>query len=225
MAEFACRVRLLFEQMQRPPEFREQLKQILAKFNPRFTFAILNLPLRNYDKFFHYINERNYLYKRVVESQNPRSKMKRTELNYVQGQFDPAEEDEDNQSNDNENDDGEQVTNLQAIEQKNWKKAKKHQEPRSSKTLVQQRLEQSLERFNKTDKQTNVPTLQTGQSTNNYSRGSYDQSKMFCYNCGQKGHPTRFCIAGRQVVCLGCRDISHENLNCPKAQGNSPNPQ
>ena len=92
LAEFACRARLIFERMQYPPEFREQLKQILTKFNPRLTFEILNLSLKNYTEFLHYVNERNYLYQRTVELQKTRPRSSRVDLNCVQGQFDSADE-------------------------------------------------------------------------------------------------------------------------------------
>ena len=228
LAEFACRARLIFERMRRPPEFREQLKQILSKFNPRLAFEILNLSLRNYDEFLHYINERNYLYRRSVETQNSCSKSKKreSELNYTQSQFNSIEENDDDQPNlddDSYSDIDERAVSLKAMNQK--VKSKKTQNLPSSKTLTRQRLEHSLERFDKTEKQNESPTPQSEKARNSYSKSSFDQSKMFCYNCGQMGHATRFCTAARQTVCLACRKISHDNLNCSKAQGNAESPQ
>lgn len=81
LAEFAYCARFIFEQMQHPPEFKEQLQQILTKFNPRLTFEILNLSLTNYRNFLHYVSERNYLYRRVVDSQPSRAKIVRSKLN------------------------------------------------------------------------------------------------------------------------------------------------
>lgn len=84
LAEFACRARIIFERMQYPLEFREQLKQILTKFNPHLAFEILNLPLRNYTEFLHYVNERNYLYRRSSVSHKNRTKLNNIDSNHAQ---------------------------------------------------------------------------------------------------------------------------------------------
>ena len=116
--------------MQYPPEFREQLKQILTKFNPRLTFEILNLSLKNYTEFLHYVNERNYLYQRTVELQKTRPRSSRVDLNCVQGQFDSADElDEylarDGSRSNDENSGSEQVADLNAFQPKDNANSKK----------------------------------------------------------------------------------------------------
>ena len=106
--------------MQYPPEFREQLKQILIKFNPRLTFEILNLSLKSYTELLHYVNESSYLYQRSVESQRTQPRSNRADLNYVQGQFDSADEPDgysvhDEIKSSDENIEGEQVTDFNAF--------------------------------------------------------------------------------------------------------------
>ena len=152
LAVFACRDRLIFERMQYPPEFREQLKQILTKFNPRLTFEILNLSLKSYTDLLHYVNERSYLYQRSVESQRTRPRSNGADLNYAQGQFDSADEPDgysvhDEIKSSDENTESEQVTDFNAFQPKRTVNSKKEFKVSNSKSLTRQRLDQNLAKF------------------------------------------------------------------------------
>ncbi|XP_071642250.1 uncharacterized protein [Temnothorax longispinosus] len=211
LAEFTCRARLIFERMRHPPTFREQLKQILVKFNPRLTFEILNLPINNYDEFLHYINERSYLYRRSSDVQRgSRDRTNKTELKYLQ---DETDEDDTQPTEDEDND----VTELQAIQQKTNRTDKKNLSD-NSKTLVRQRLEHNLTRFEKNNKTSTVNPSESSKETP--TKFVSDLSKMLCYNCGETGHAPRWCTADRQIVCHVCRRKGHTNKDCPTRPGN-----
>ncbi|KAK2577561.1 hypothetical protein KPH14_012908, partial [Odynerus spinipes] len=74
--------------MKNPPSFKDQLKQILVKFNPRLTVEILNLPIYNYEDFLHYVNERSYICSRSIENQKEsRSRKNRVDMQCLQDEM------------------------------------------------------------------------------------------------------------------------------------------
>ena len=152
LAEFVCRARLIFKRMQYPPEFKERLKQILTKFNPRLTFEILNLSLKSYTELLHYVNERSYLYQRSVESQQMRPRSNRADLSYVQDQFDSADEPDeylihDELKSSDENIESEQAADFNVFQPKRTVNSKKEFKVSNSKSLTRQRLDQNLDKF------------------------------------------------------------------------------
>lgn len=181
LAEFTCRARFIFERMMHPPTFKEQLKQILLKFNSRITFEILNLPLNNYNEFLHYANERSYLYRRSIKSQRePRPRKGKVDLNYMQNKL-SEEEDEPESSPDNE----EHPTDLNTFRQKDPRANKIKQIKTDTKPLVRQRLEQNLPRYEKNSKTENPPPVQQDGTRKVQMSTSRDPSQIFCYNCGE----------------------------------------
>lgn len=214
LAEFASRARQIFEQMERPPEFKAQLRQIVTKFSPRLAFEILNLDIRNYTDFLHYVNKRNYIYKQCnATSDKMHTKTRKVpQLNQIRENYESeiteSEVDEievETHSN--------QTPDLMTTQTHNYNK---------SKPLNRQRLEKNLQNFpESSSNQTNVTN-----STNRQSK-TFDSSKFFCGNCGQSGHTPRFCKNKREIVCCICREISHEVVDCAKSpiQGNSQSPQ
>ncbi|KAK0070633.1 hypothetical protein PV325_000307, partial [Microctonus aethiopoides] len=122
LAELTCRARLIFERMMYPPTFKEQLKQILVKFNPRLTFELMNLPLHNYEEFLHYVSERSYLFRRSGEiNKNTRFKTERTDLKYLQDETDIAEKNHIQTEIYNIANDDEITAELNAMEQRSFR--------------------------------------------------------------------------------------------------------
>lgn len=216
LAEFTCRARLIFERMQRPPPFRDQLKQILVKFNPRLIFEVLNLPIYDYDQFLHYINERSYLYRRSLDaSKEPRGKSTKAEFRHLQEELGENQDSESTRQSDSD----EKPPQLRQISQnKNNASRQQGNSKEKSKTLTRQRLEGNLARF-----ENNKP--KQNQTKEPLKKVVLDPNKMFCYNCGQTKHTARFCTADRQVVCFICKKIGHVNKDCNQASGNDQAPQ
>ncbi|XP_071568751.1 uncharacterized protein [Temnothorax nylanderi] len=215
LAEFTCRARLIFERMQSPPSFREQLKQILVKFNPRLTFEVLNLSIRDYDEFLHYLNERNYLYNRSVEAQKgARGRFSKSDLGCLQDDTDES----DIQSIGGGSSDEESATELRAIQTKPRNVKKENNSANNTKTLVKQRLEKNIATFKKAAKSsTDTPNEQPPAPQ---AKPARDFTKILCYNCGEMGHTARFCTAERQVLCHICLNKGHVNRDCPTRSGN-----
>ncbi|KAK0070684.1 hypothetical protein PV325_000195, partial [Microctonus aethiopoides] len=225
LAEFTCRARLIFERMRHPPTFKEQLKQILVKFNPRLTFELLNLPLHNYEEFLHYISERSYLFKRSVEfNKDTRLKTTRTDLKYLQDETDTADENYEQVEILELTDDDEKLTELNAIEQRSFRSNKMDSNKQSaSKPLVRQRLENNLTNYKSRSNENNQTNSRNDQGQQN-SRPQRDMSNFFCFNCGEKGHGARTCRADTQMVCFICRKIGHLNKDCRSWSGNDQSP-
>ena len=222
--------------MQYPPEFREQLKQILTKFNPWLTFEILNLSLRSYTELLHYVNERSYLYQRSVESQRTRPRSNRADLNYVQDQFDSADEPDeylihDESKSSDENIESEQAADFNAFQPKRTVNSKKEFKVSNSKSLTRQRLDQNLDKFQGKLYQADTTGKIAAKNPVNErtkSEGTkplFDRSKLFCFNCAKLGHTIRYCTSEPQMVCCLCRETRHFNTSCPKYQGNAKSPQ
>ena len=222
--------------MRYPPEFREQLKRILSKFNLWPTFEILHLSLKNYTKLLHYVNERSYLYQRSVESQKARLRSSRTELNCVQDQFDSADESDEYLAQDElkssvENSENENVTDFNAFQPKHTLNSKKEFKVRNSKTLTRQRLDQNLEKFQRKSNHAGIinkfaaKTSGGEQSKSKGPKRPFNRSKLFCFNCAGLGHTIRYCTSEPQMVCCLCRETGHFNTSCPKYQENAKSPQ
>lgn len=235
LAEFACRARFIFERMRSPPLFREQLRQILSKFNPRLSCEIMNLGHADYTEFFHYVNERSYTYQRSNAQPNNNSSRRLTrapELRAMHEQIQSSDEsDEDNIAEHEENpsdQDEEQGIALNLVKQiKSSLNSKKTSKTPYSKTLTQQKLEKSLEHFNNAS-QTSQPkptSSATEQTKTNQNKAPFDPNKYFCVNCGQNGHTARYCKNERQIVCYNCRKTGHDTKNCTTQQGNANSPQ
>lgn len=214
LAEFASRARQIFQQMDRPPQFRDQLKQIVTKFSPRLAFEILNLDIRNYTDFLHYVNERNYIYKQCnATSDKTHIKTRKfSQLNQIQENCESEITESEVEEIETETHSN-QTPDLMTTQTHNYNK---------SKPLNRQRLEKNLQNFpESSSNQSNVTNW-----TNRQGK-TFDSSKFFCGNCGQTGHTPRFCKNKREIVCCICREIGHEVVNCAKSQiqGNSQSPQ
>ncbi|KAK0156672.1 hypothetical protein PV328_012453, partial [Microctonus aethiopoides] len=149
LAELTCRARLIFERMMYPPTFKEQLKQILVKFNPRLTFELMNLPLHNYEEFLHYVSERSYLFRRSGEiNKNTRFKTERTDLKYLQDETDIAEKNHIQTEIYNIANDDEITAELNAMEQRSFRSNTVDSNKQSaSKPMVRQRLKNNLTNY------------------------------------------------------------------------------
>ena len=220
LAEFASRARLIFECMERPPPFQEQLSQILRKFSPRLMFEVLTLVHQNYTEFLHHANKRAYKH---CDTQKPRLRSQKiSELNQVQGQS--------NVDNSNDTDideenikDSEAITDLKAVQNKSSGNTDK-----ISKSLTKQRLEKILQGFDNSHKQNQTSSFNeksSNTSNNKSDKLTFDPSKTFCTNCGQIGHSGRYCTNDRQSVCFKCRKSGHETRACILDQGNAKCPQ
>ena len=222
LAEFASRARLIFECMERPPPFQEQLRQILRKFSPRLMFEVLNLAHQNYTEFLHYANKRAYLYKHY-DTQKPRLRSQKTsELNQMQGQSD-VDNSNDTDIDEENIEDSEAITDLKVIQNKSSGNTDK-----ISKSLTKQRLEKNLQRFDNSHKQNQTSSVNekpSNSSNNKSDKLTFDPSKTFCTNCGQTGHSGRYCTNDRQSVCFKCRKSGHETRACTLDQGNAKCPQ
>lgn len=182
LAEFTCRTRLLFERMQYPPSFREQLKQILSKFNPRLTFEILNLPLKNYQEFLHYVNEHNYIFSRSMDIQKSRTKS-RTDLCAVQDQNDSDDEQE-TQATKSHSESDEEVS-LNTVHGRESDRPRNGTKSRNNQSSNRQRLEQNLKNFDRSNNSTKSFPTERSSSDNMTKRDSsnnrpFDKSKLFC---------------------------------------------
>lgn len=219
LAEFACRARIIFERMQHPPSFREQIKQILVKFNPRLTFEVLNLPIHNYDQLLHYINERSYVYRRSLDAKkDTRNKTLRPEMKYIQGDetdgFDDSETSQDS-------DGSEQTADLNVIQNKATRRDKRDSSNNSnsaSKSLNKQRLDNNLAQYGKSNQAT--ANNSNSQPKDRQTKPNFDPSKFFCFNCGETGHTSAYCRNDRRIVCCVCRKKGHEAAKCPSRAGN-----
>ena len=236
LAEFACRARLIFERMQYPPEFKERLKQILTKFNPRLTFEILNLSLKSYTELLHYVNERSYLYQRSVESQQMRPRSNRADLSYVQDQFDSADEPDeylihDELKSSDENIESEQAADFNVFQPKRTVNSKKEFKVSNSKSLTRQRLDQNLDKFQGKLNQADITSkisakIPVDERTKpEGTKPPFDRSKLFCFNCAKLGHTLRYCTPEPQMVCCLCCETGHFNMSCSKYQGNAKSSQ
>ncbi|KAK2578371.1 hypothetical protein KPH14_001067 [Odynerus spinipes] len=178
--------------MRHPPSFKDQLKQILVKFNLRLTLEILNLPIYNYEDFLHYVNERYYICSRSIEShRKTRSRKERVDMYHLQGEV-VSEYNSVISQNDSTYDNDDAVTNLKAFQPGNHQSTQSNKQHTSnSKPLTHERLERNLSNFDERNKRDNVSSKSNDNSNRMQSNAPRDWSKVFCYNCGEWGHLAR----------------------------------
>ncbi|KAK0180576.1 hypothetical protein PV327_002943 [Microctonus hyperodae] len=229
LAEFTCRARLFFERMSHPPSFTQQLKQILVKFNPRLTFELLNLQLRNYEEFLHYINKRNYLFKRSIEAnKDSRSRILRTEFHYLHEETEQDDENDDSVEIEEVIDDYDDKIDLNVFKQRDQMSNGQSQSSnfRSNNNNGQKSFNNSSSDRSFQSNRNQRSDFQNGQPRSNQGNfRSRDPGSIFCFNCGEMGHSAAYCTSKHQEVCFICHQKGHINDSCPKRSGNQPCPQ